>query len=394
MTDRVRSVVPLLAAILIVFWTVMLWSSYGRGFAIDRHGTPVASDYVGVYTAGQLAVSGHPEAAYDQATHEAAQKSLLGGNATSFFPWPYPPTFLVIAAALSLLPFAPSMLLWIIATNAAFAFAVARIAPSWRECLILLALPAVWLNAYVGQNGALSTALIGLGLFALPTRPIVAGVFIGLLSFKPHLGLLFPIALIAGGHFRTAIAATVTVLGLALAAALIFGLTPWLAMPAQLQAISAIIGDNWRFDKIQSVYGLGRASGLSAQTAFTAQMALLVLLAAFTAWLWRQSAISYDLKAAALAAATTMMSPYQFVYDLTILTIAQAFLLRYLVTRPIHVGEIGALVAANALIFGFNKFGLPLGAVGAAIVMALIAYRAVVDRQTGSQTLGRVSQPV
>jgi hypothetical protein len=33
----------------------------------------------------------------------------------------------------------------------------------------------------------------------LQSRPVLAGSLIGLVSFKPHLGILFPLVLLAGG---------------------------------------------------------------------------------------------------------------------------------------------------------------------------------------------------
>jgi len=56
----------------------------------------------------------------------------------------------------------------------------------------------------------LTAALAGAALLSLERRPILAGVFIGLLAIKPHLALLFPVALIAIGAWRTLLAAAVT----------------------------------------------------------------------------------------------------------------------------------------------------------------------------------------
>jgi alpha-1,2-mannosyltransferase len=71
-------------------------------------------------------------------------------------------------------------------------------------------LPGLLANAVVGQNGFLSPALVGGALLLLPGSATVAGCLIGLLAFKPHLGILLPIVLVAGGYWRAIAAATAT----------------------------------------------------------------------------------------------------------------------------------------------------------------------------------------
>ena len=48
------------------------------------------------------------------------------------------------------------------------------------------------MNALVGQNGFLTAALIGGTLYLIPIRPVLAGICLGLLTYKPQYGLLFP----------------------------------------------------------------------------------------------------------------------------------------------------------------------------------------------------------
>ena len=89
--------------------------------------------------------------------------------------------------------------------------------------LIACAFPAVMWNMLVGQNGFLTAALIGLMLLTLDTRPIAAGVLLGLLTYKPQFGILFPIVLAANGQWRVIAAASVTTAALVAASAAVFG---------------------------------------------------------------------------------------------------------------------------------------------------------------------------
>ena len=370
------------ALALIAFWIVALVTGLGtpNGWITTSSGKPVDGDYAGIYTAGSLALSGDALSAYDWDRSKAAQRALIGDTNSGFYPWPYPPTFLFVASALATLPYWLSMLTWTLSTLGALGAALSRICTTRRDLLFMLATPAIWLNLYIGQNGALSAALLGFGLVLLPVRPIVAGICIGLLSFKPHLGLLIPIALIAGGYWRSFAAAAVTTGTIALAATAVYGTAPWIAMPAQLANVVTIVSGTDQVHKLQSLFGFVRGLGGSADLAMTLQLGLTALLACANAWLWRQPNIDFDLKAAALAAAITLASPYLFVYDLVVLTIAQAFLLRHLAKTGIDDLELAGLKLANILIFLFPLLPVPLGVAGSAAVMALIVRRIAATR--------------
>src|SRR6201999_4060273 len=114
---------------------------------------------------------------------------------------------------------------------------------------------------YIGQNGALTAALVGLGLILLRTRPIIAGVCIGLLSVKPHLGLLIPVALLAGAYYRAFAAGAVTAIVLALISIAAFVFEPWFAFRDQLSFVTAAIETAQETEKIQSVFGVARGIG-------------------------------------------------------------------------------------------------------------------------------------
>ena len=370
------------AVALITFWVLVLATGIGTpsGWIANAQGVPIDGDYMGVYTAGKFALQGEPLAAYDWERHKAAQHRLDGNPNGGFYPWPYPPSFLFAAAALALLPYYVSMLTWTLATFAAFWAAIARISASRRDILLMLAAPAAWLNLYVGQNGALTAALVGFGLIFLPARPIAAGICIGLLSIKPHLGILIPVALLAGGYYRAFAAAALTVAALVLVTTAAFGIEPWLALPEQLQRVAMLAKTTGNAAKIQSAFGIALSLGMAPDRALWLQGAVIAALVATIAWLWSRRDVSFDLKAAALAAAMTLASPYQFVYDLVILTIAQAFVLRHFAGTRIEATEICAVVVANVLVFLFATTSLPLGVVGSAITMGLILRRVWVER--------------
>lgn len=366
------------ALTMIAFWVLTIASSVGEpaGWLYDGRGMPSNSDYNNVYTAGQLVRAGEPAAAYDWERHKQMQLELTGDAKSVFFPWPYPPMFLFVASLLALMPYALSMFAWSMTTLALYATALWRIAATPTQFLILLAMPAAWLNVFVGQNGAFTAALIGFALIALPVRPILAGVCIGMLSYKPHLGLLFPIALAAAGHWRAFFSAGVTVAALVVATLLVFGVAPWMAMPGQIEHVMSIVKVADYPERIQSLFGLSISLGAPPAAGSAVQLMMTLFLAASTAWTWRRKDVAYELKAALLVTALTLASPYQFVYDLPVLTIAQAFLLRYMWREhAMTLSDIGVLVLVNLFVYVFAATPVPLGVFGSLTLLAYVLHK-------------------
>ena len=374
-----------LALVLIAIWILGIATGFAapHGWITTHRGTPAEGDYLGFYAAGQLADAGRPASAYDVEVHAEAVKALRDDPNGGDYPWSYPPTFLLMAAAFALVPFYAAALTWGLGTLALFTAAIARISATRRDLLLMLATPAPWLNLYIGQNGALTAALMGFGLILLPARPLIAGIAIGLLSFKPHIGLLIPVALLAARQYRAFAAAVVTVAVMAVISIAAFGVAPWLAWPARLENLARMIQTAAETEKIESLFGLARGLGMPPDLALWLQAALTATLVALIGWLWNRRDVSFDLKAAALVAAATLATPYQYAYDLPVLTVAQAFLLRYLSQRSPSKGEVYALVIANVLVLAFAAMPpIPLGVFGTAIVLAVILRRVRMDLAT------------
>ena len=114
-----------------------------------------------------------------------------------------------------------------------------------------------------GQNGFLTAALLGGALAILDRRPIVAGLLFGLLAYKPQFGLMIPLALVAGGYWRSFAAAVATVAFLAVAATIAFGPDVWRAFFDSTHFMRTVVleqGDpGWH--KMQSLFAWARMWG-------------------------------------------------------------------------------------------------------------------------------------
>src|SRR5579863_1986036 len=126
--------------------------------------------------------------------------------------------------------------------------------------------------------------------------------------------------------------------------------------------------------KMQSVFALVRYFGGAEQLAWVFQWIISGTVAVVLALMWR-SRISYSLKAAALAAGTLLITPYLFLYDLMVLAIAVAFLVRIGLKHGFARHELPALGLVAALLMIYPLLGAPTGFGATMVVAALIGHR-------------------
>jgi hypothetical protein len=298
----------------------------------DRLGRPLGTDFSSFYAAGTLVLDGQPGGPYDIAMQHAREQAIFG-SATPFFIFPYPPFFLLIAGALALMSYPLALVVWQGASFALYLLSIRAIVsvngaardPLWL--LLALTFPAMFVNLGHGQNGFLTAGLFGFALATLQRKPLIAGVLFGLLAYKPQLGMLIPLVLLATGQWRVIAAASMTVAMLALMTLAAFGVDAWHAFLASTAVTRATLlehGDiSWY--KMQSVFAAVRMWGGPVNLAYAVQGAVTLAVAASLVWLWRSDA-RYALKAAALPLATLLATPFCFDYDLMLLAPAIAFL--------------------------------------------------------------------
>jgi len=375
--------VELICFALVVAQAVYLATSFLQGFWIVGPGGGVPSDFVNVWAAGRLVLEGHPAAVYDWPAHKLVEEAAVGHPFDGYFGWHYPPTFLFVAALLSLLTYATAYALWVFGTFPAYLVAIRAIIGERNGYLLAAAFPALLGNFIVGQNGFLTAGLAGGALFLLPRRPIVAGLLIGLLTYKPHLGVLFPIALVAGGYWRTFFTAVIVAALMGLAAWLAFGSDTWQAFFANIGHTStAFLSDGWAdFGKLQTAFGLTRTLGGSETLAWAVQAAFALVAAIAIALLWRSQA-PHEIKAAALGAGAMLATPYLYTYDLVVLAVPLAFLFRLGRARGFLPQETAGICVACLLILIFPFVKAPVGFAAVLIVAALIARRALAPQST------------
>jgi hypothetical protein len=228
--DAIRRSLRLIGVALTLNTVLFLLMSFATGqWLFDSAGRLADSDFVDVWAAGRLALDGNAPAAWDWAIHRDAEVAALGHDFPGNYGWHYPPTFLFAAAALATLPYLAALLGWLALTLPLYLAAVRAIMGERLGILVACAFPAVMWNMLVGQNGFLTAALLGFMLVCLDARPIVAGVLLGLLTYKPQFGILFPIVLAANGQWLVFAVAGATTVLLVAASAAVFGVAAWVA---------------------------------------------------------------------------------------------------------------------------------------------------------------------
>jgi hypothetical protein len=360
------------------------WIAVSDG-GLDRNGQPIGTDFSNVYAAGTLTWQGRSAEAYSPPLQHAAEKAVFDGREVPFYGWHYPPFFFAVAVLVAAVPYAWGLAIWLIASFAAYLAAIRAILPRPETWLLASAFPAVFVNVGHGQNGFLTTALLGGALHWLDRRPLLAGVLIGLLAYKPQFGVLIPIALVAGGRWRSIGAAAMTVAVLIAVSFLTLGGGVWHAFMDSMNFTQTVVleqgGTGWQ--KIQSIFSAVRAWGASVPVAYAVQASLLASLAASLAWLWRSDA-AFELKAAALAVGSLLATPYVLDYDLVVLAVAIAFFARHGLDRGFRDFEISLLGAAwivpllSRSIAGVTT--IPLGLIVMLTFYVFVLRRAVLDR--------------
>src|SRR5713101_5765198 len=171
-----------------------------------KSGASVGGDFVNPYAASIAALKGDPASVYDIHRQHLQEAAVMGGNDFGVLGFHYPPMFLLIVLPLSMLPFITSWVLFETVTLAGYLAVVRRIAPIPLGLWLAIAFPGVIINFMCGQNGFLTTALIGGGLLLLERRPLFAGLLFGLMAYKPQFAILIPFTLLVAREWRALIA--------------------------------------------------------------------------------------------------------------------------------------------------------------------------------------------
>lgn len=360
-----RNLPYLLGAVLAVQLLAFANLLAGSDGLTDGYGRLLGADFSALWAAGRAALAGETQMPYTLAWFAEHLRAVMGQHALRLA-WSYPPVFYFIVAPLGLLSYSAALAIWLGASLAAFAAAARAVVREPLIWLAIIAFPGLYANAIQGQTGFLAGALLAGGLFLVDKRSVVAGALFACLAFKPQFGVLLPLALLAGGHWRVVVSAALAGCFLLAASAMIFGIdswSAWLGGLAETRQNSLDAGAGGYY-LMASLFALVRQLGGSLWLAYGAQAVLFAGLAAALVAMWRGKA-DPNLRNAATAAAALLATPYCMDYDLAAIGAALVFLAAHGLQRPMapwsHTLMAIAFVAPPLARFSSFFLGLPLG---------------------------------
>lgn len=294
---------------------------------LDFRGQVLGADFVTFYSASKLALAGNGAQAWDFDVLLPVQREVFPAYTGYGWPWFYPPPFLLVVAPLALMPYLLALATFLGASTAAWLAALKRTLGTFKGAgWLVAAFPGLWMCLAQGQNGLLTGALAAGSILTVRRRPVLSGVLLGLLIIKPHLAVMFAVALLAARAWRTIIAAAATALAFLGVSVAVFGprsLTAWLA--SMQFASDATEAGALPWNKMSSIFATLRLLGASSEVAYVVH-AVIAVAGAVAVWLvWRRT-VDTGLRGAVLMSATFLAIPHTHDYDLAWLAFPIAWL--------------------------------------------------------------------
>jgi alpha-1,2-mannosyltransferase len=381
-----KRTVPSAARIAVLFCAVCGlygWAQFVTIFIHDGLIGPrfdaVGTDWMVYYAGVKALLQGHLPLIFDAQHFTAYQNDMFAAllpRPLSFRPWLYPPDYLLILLPFALLSFAFSFVLFEVGTFVAAAASLSRRGGlDWRRTVPLLLSPAACLAVIAGQNAFLSAALMIGGFRLLSRRPVLAGVLLGALTYKPQLWLLVPVALIAAGRWRSLAAAVITAAALVLISVAILGVEPWRLWLAEATNAPADFYADWlQFGLLHgfSPYVCALLLGASGSVATTIQVVASLGAAAAVYWAYRRPR-PVDLQLAILLAATMLAAPHVQSYDMVLLAAAVLLILPRALEIGFLPGEL-ALLGAAWILPWMQPIIVPGARVAPILIALVVAY--------------------
>jgi alpha-1,2-mannosyltransferase len=360
----------------LVFVVGVVTGTVAIGYRVD---VPF-SDFLVFHAAARAFLEGNLSAIYDTAAFTHLQNVYYGARLPyelGFRPFLYPPLWLLDLLPFGPLPFTLALVAFLGLTATACAVVLRAIGLGWRAMLAIFVAPAASWVVLVGQNTFLSVALLYGGLALLERRPLLAGVLLGLLAYKPQVWLLVPLALLAARAWRPVIAMGATVLLLALITLLLFGAGFWrdfLAAAAHASTGTAAMEMYQRVHThMTTLLAAAKIVGFSDSSAMALQLAGAVLAVGAVIWVFARHRAGPE-RTAILVTGTFLVSPYTLNYDLLLLMPAAALLF----LNPAAKGHLPGERAIYLLLWLIPGFCMGLNAASVPVTpLIVLAFAAV-----------------
>ena len=323
-------------ALLVILGLAIPLLSLRAVWSVDRSGIAYASrkmpewDFANLWAGGVLANQGQAALMFDPATYRPWFLAHVGpdGNDRE---WSYPPNILLLGSPLALMPLFPAYLVWSLGCLAILGFVLRWGGVSWPITLATVFGPGSLTSLFFGQTGSLAAAFFLGALLLAERRRFASGAMAGLLSIKPHLGILLPFAFVAARHWMAIAVAAATALLTALIASALFGWDIYplyfsKAAPVMRAIMEAPFPQSYQANAM-TIFLTARAAGAGIGLAYAIQAAAALCAAAVTWRLWRGPCGDPLRRVAATGCLALLATPYGYSYDMAVFTFAAAVML-------------------------------------------------------------------
>ncbi len=322
--QRVRRHAMLLA---VCTWAVYAFLIATPGLR-DRTGKPKGTDFLHFYTLGSLVVEGRSEALYDaRAQAELSERLVPEAKGFHFLPV-YGPQVALFFSPLARLSYGWAALIWITLSILIYAWCCRAI---WKTCpalqedrrtvlILAIAYPAFFNLVAHGQTSALAMLCLTAAYLAFRTqKPLLAGLAIGMLIYKPQLGLAAAFLLLFAREWKVVAGAVLSAaaqLGIALAYFTTAPMEDYWRVLKQLGESAPVLEPKlFQMHSLRSFWMMLVPWEPAALLLYIVTAAL-VLWRAYAAW---KSHAPLSLRYSAFLLATVLVTPHLTVYDLVIL---------------------------------------------------------------------------
>ncbi|WIM10915.1 glycosyltransferase family 87 protein [Enhydrobacter sp.] len=324
-------------------------------------------DFLVFHAAVRAWLEGHAALIYDLDAFTAFQNAIYAERLATtlhFRPFLYPPIWLLLLLPLGALVVGKAYGLFLSATAALATILEGR--HDWWGWLAVLTSPAALWTVLAGQNSFLSLGLFYGGWRLIERAPGTAGILLGVLSYKPQIFALVPLALVAARQWRALGWTLGTAAGLSLASLGVFGPDVWSAFFDAVREAGSwrVVNETFErlFMQMTTLLAAARIVGLPPGISSAIQLAGSTL-AIVAVWIAFRRHAASDARTAVLATAILLVSPYTLNYELLLMMPAAVALFRlgaargfYPFERLVHL----VIWLIPTLGWALNLFGLPL----------------------------------
>lgn len=337
-TPEIHSTLRLYIWLIPVYaWIALVWSAYAIDLSppgrLDRSGHIKGHDFVHDYVLGQIALDRASEELYDYAAQSARTDIVVPDYEKRYLPI-HGPQLSMFFAPFAKLSYLQAVAVWLVFTAAVYLLCCHLCwvrSPALRQyrvasLILVIGYPAFYLVIAFGATSALALICVTAAYLSLRAgRRWLAGFALGMLFYKPQLGVILPFVILYGREWRM-FSGAVAAVALQLSAGWLYygteALRSYFKVVVGLGQVAAVLEPfPLQMQSFRSFYSVLLPWPDAALGLYLVTAAAFVSIAAIT---WRSNA-PLELRYAILLFCLLLVDPHVNSYDL-VLT-APAFIL-------------------------------------------------------------------